>query len=257
MLKTAACALALLAATPALAQTPRESTPFTLQSGLERANEQTNIRFDQADLSIKVIPDQRRIEGVAILDFTATTGTIYWMQVELDTVFAIESIAVDGVDLYPDDNWRNDEGRLAIDLGRDLEPGQSVRIRIAYSGQPHVAENAPWSGGFVWSTAPTGEPWIATAVQGEGCDIFWPCIDHPLNEPGRVNLHITVPTGLSAPSNGRFLGSEDHGDGWTTWNWTAANPNTYAVALNIGPLRSGRRSITAGSATASRCPSGT
>ena len=33
---------------------------------------------------------------------------------------------------------------------------------------------------FVWSTAPTGEPWIATAVQGEGCDLFWPCIDHPL-----------------------------------------------------------------------------
>ncbi len=236
MLKALVSALALLSvAAPALAQTPRQSTPFTLQSGQERANEQTNVRFDKADLSIKVIPDQRRIEGVAVLDFTATTGTIYWMQLELDTVFSIASIAVDGVDLYPDDNWRNDEGRLAIDLGRDLEPGQSVQLRIAYYGQPHVAERAPWSGGFVWATAPTGEPWIATAVQGEGCDIFWPCIDHPLNEPGRVDLHITVPTGLVAPSNGRFLGSEDHGDGWTTWNWTAANPNTYAVALNIGP----------------------
>ncbi|WP_309627976.1 M1 family metallopeptidase [Brevundimonas sp.] len=238
MLKPLVSVLVLIAAaTPALAQTPapRQSTPFTLQSGQPRTSEQTNVRFDQADLSIKVFPDQRRIEGVAVLDFTATTGTIYWMQVELDTVFSIDSIAVDGVDLYRDDNWRNDEGRLAIHLGRDLEPGQSVRIRIAYSGQPRVAPRAPWSGGFVWSTTPTGEPWIATAVQGEGCDIFWPCIDHPLNEPGRVNLHITVPTGLSAPSNGRFLGREDHGDGWTTWNWTAANPNTYAIALNIGP----------------------
>ncbi len=236
MLKAFVSALALLVvAAPALAQTPRQSTAFTLQSGQERAREQTHVRFDQADLSIKVIPDQRRIEGVAILDFTATTGAIDRLLLELDTVFAVESIAVDGVDLHPDDDWRNDEGRLAIDLGRDLEPGQSVRIRIAYSGQPHVAERAPWKGGFVWSTTPSGEPWIATAVQGEGCDIFWPCIDHPLNEPGRVNLHITVPTGLVAPSNGRFLGAEDHGDGWTTWNWTAANPNTYAVALNIGP----------------------
>jgi aminopeptidase N len=50
-----------------------------------------------------------------------------------------------------------------------------------------------------------------------------------------VDLHITVPTGLSAPSNGRFGGTVDHGDRWTTWNWSAANPNTYAVALNIGP----------------------
>jgi aminopeptidase N len=227
----------VIVTSPALAQDPLPADPraFTMQSGQPRANEQTQVRFDQADLTIKVIPEEKRIEGVAVLDFTATTGTIYWLPVELDERLYVSAIAVDGVDLYPDDNWRHEDGRLWIDLGRDLEPGQSVQLRIAYSGRPHVAENAPWSGGFVWATTPSGEPWIATAVQGEGCDLFWPCIDHPLSEPGRVNLHITVPTGLVAPSNGRFLGSEDHGDGWTTWNWTAANPNTYAIALNIGP----------------------
>ena len=232
MLKGLVSVLALLTAAPALAQ---QSTPFTLESGQPRTPEQESVRFDQADLTLKVIPDQKAIEGVAVLDFTARDRTIQWLQVELDTVFTIGGIQVDGVDLSPDDEWQNDEGRLSINLGRDLAPGQSVRIRIAYSGQPRVAPRAPWSGGFVWSQTPDGQPWIATAVQGEGCDIFWPCIDHPLSEPGRVNLHITVPTGLVAPSNGRFLGSEDHGDGWTTWNWSAANPNTYAIALNIGP----------------------
>uniref|UniRef100_UPI0025D52B1C M1 family metallopeptidase n=1 Tax=uncultured Brevundimonas sp. TaxID=213418 RepID=UPI0025D52B1C len=113
--------------------------------------------------------------------------------------------------------------------------GRSVALRVAYAGQPRVAPRAPWDGGFVWSTAPSGEPWIATAVQGEGCDIFWPCIDSPHGEPGRVDLHITVPSALSAPSNGRFLGKVDHGDGWTTWNWSAKSPNTYAIALNVGP----------------------
>jgi aminopeptidase N len=108
-------------------------------------------------------------------------------------------------------------------------------LRIAYSGQPRVAPRAPWNGGFVWTTAPSGEPWIATAVQGEGCDLFWPCIDSSLSEPGRVDLHITVPSNLAAPSNGRFLGTADHGDGWTTWNWSARDINPYAVALNIGP----------------------
>ena len=78
MRKGVVCALALLsltAPTGALTQ-ERQSTAFTLQSGQERTNEQTAVRFDQADLSIKVIPDQRRIEGVAVLDFTATTETI-------------------------------------------------------------------------------------------------------------------------------------------------------------------------------------
>ena len=114
MRKGVVFALALLAlTTPTGALTQeRQSTAFTLQSGQERTSEQTTVRFDQADLSIKVIPDLRRIEGVAVLDFTATTATIYWMQLELDSIFFIEEIAVDGVDLHPDDNWRNDDGRL-------------------------------------------------------------------------------------------------------------------------------------------------
>ncbi|KAK0359208.1 hypothetical protein LTR94_032226, partial [Friedmanniomyces endolithicus] len=51
----------------------------------------------------------------------------------------------------------------------------------------------------------------------------------------QVDLHITVPSGLSAPSNGRFMGKQDHMNGWTTWNWSAKSPNTYAIALNVGP----------------------
>ena len=219
---------------PASATPPPESTAFTLSTGTPRTPEQLAVRFDKADLSLRVIPDKREIEGVAVLDFTAT-APVTRLVVELDTVFTIESIQIDGVEVPADDGWENDDGRLWIDLGGERPAGSAIQARIAYSGLPHVAARAPWDGGFVWSQSPDGQPWIATAVQGEGCDIFWPCIDHPQGEPARVDLHITVPSGLSAPSNGRLIGVEDHGDGWTTWNWSARRPNTYAVALNIGP----------------------
>lgn len=229
---------ALLLTTVAAAQettgpAARESTAFTLATDQPRTPEQEAVRFDKADLSIRVMPDQKAIDAVAVLDFTALSP-VSVLPVELDTRFDISAIAVDGTTLDASD-WRNDEGRLWIQLGRELAAGDSVSIRIAYAGQPREAPRAPWDGGFVWGTAPSGEPWIATAVQPEGCDLFWPCIDNPLSEPGRVDLHITVPSNLAAPSNGRFLGKQDHGDGWTTWNWSAANPNTYAIALNIGP----------------------
>jgi aminopeptidase N len=211
----------------------RESTPFTLQTDQPRTPEQLAVTFDKADLTIKVIPDDKAIDAVAVLDFTAT-APIERLVVELDTLLTISEISVDG-QAIPVDRWSNPEGRLTVELGRTLQAGQTARLRIAYAGQPRVAPRSPWDGGFQWATAPSGEPWIATAVQGEGCDIFWPCIDHPLAEPARVDLHITVPSNLSAPSNGRFLGKQDHGDGWTTWNWSAAHPNTYAIALNIGP----------------------
>src|SRR5690606_34666327 len=110
-----------------------------------------------------------------------------------------------------------------------------VEVEITYAGAPHVAENAPWEGGFVWSKTADGQPWIATAVQGEGCDLFWPCIDHPLGEPAVMDLAITVPPGLSAPSNGALMGVETGDLGWTTWRWRVEQPDTYAIALNVGP----------------------
>ena len=229
----AALAAASLLAGPALAQdpAPRESTAFTLMTDQPRAPEQAAVRIDLVDLAIKVLPDDRAIDATATLTLTAT-APVARLVVELDTVFDVSGVSVDGRAVS---DWSNPEGRMTVPLPRPLAAGQTTTLRIAYSGHPRVAPRAPWSGGFVWASAPGGEPWIATAVQGEGCDLFWPCIDSPLAEPGRVDLHITVPTGLSAPSNGRFLGTEDHGDGWTTWNWSAAQPNTYAIALNIGP----------------------
>jgi len=168
-----------------------------------------------------------------VLEITAT-APLEAVVLELDTLLTVSSVQIDGAEVGPG-GWSNPEGRMTIPLPRPLAEGGKVAVRIAYAGAPRVAPSAPWDGGFVWATTVDGKPWIATAVQPEGCDIFWPCIDSPLAEPGRVDLHITVPSDLSAPSNGRFMGKQDHGDGWTTWNWSAANPNTYAIALNIGP----------------------
>ena len=234
-LTAALCLTTALLSAPALAQEAapaRDSTPFTLSSGTARTPEQLALRFDKADLSFKLLPETQSIEGVAVLDFTATAPASA-IVVELDTLFAIASVAVDGQAVA---DWSNPEGRLTIPLPRPLTAGQTVSVRIAYAGRPHQAQRAPWDGGFVWSTTPDGQPWIASAVQGEGCDLFWPCIDHPQGEPDRVDLHITVPSTLSAPANGRFLGKTDNGDGTTTWNWTARQPDTYAISLNVGPF---------------------
>ena len=235
LMATSAMTVSLTAAEATQAQTTggRTSTEWTLDTGHPRTPEQLAMRFDVADLSIKVMPQTRTIEGVATLTFTAETP-LDRLVVELDTVFDVASVSVDGAEV-PAGTWTNPEGRMTIPLARPLAAGETARLRIAYSGAPRVAVNAPWDGGFVWSRAPGGKPWIATAVQGDGCDLFWPCIDHPMSEPGRVDLHITVPSDLSAPSNGRFLGKQDHGDGWTTWNWTARDPNNYAIALTVGP----------------------
>ena len=224
-------ALALTAAAPDPGKPPL--TPQTARSGGPVAPEQGMLRFDHADLSWEIFPDRQAIGGVATLTFT-TRAPLRKLLLDLDRNLPVSGIAIDGRALAKG-AWRNPEGRMTIDLPAPVAAGGRIVARITYAGVPHVAVRAPWDGGFVWSTAPGGEPWIATAVQGEGCDLFWPCIDAPSFEPAQADLHITVPAGLQAPSNGRLIGVDTLADGRTRWHWRARQPNTYAVALNIGP----------------------
>src|SRR5690606_36974754 len=123
----------------------RDTSAFTLSSGTPRTPEQLALRFDKADLSFKLLPETQSLEGVAVLDFTATAPTAA-VVVELDAVFAIAAVTVDGQAVA---NWSNPEGRLTIPLPRPLKIGETANVRIAYAGRPHQAKRAPWDGGFV------------------------------------------------------------------------------------------------------------
>ncbi|TWI04580.1 peptidase M1-like protein [Luteimonas cucumeris] len=232
----ATCLLLAMGILPALAAQPSakqpELTAITRATGAPRTPEQEAVVFEKADLQFKVDPANRSLHGDAALTFRAT-APLTRLVVELDRNFKIDRVEVDGKVLTAQD-WSNPEGRMTVDLPQPLAAGDSTTLRIRYAGKPHVADRAPWDGGFVWSKAPTGEPWIASAVQGEGCDLFWPCIDHPMAEPLTVEQRITVPVPLVAAGNGVLVGMEEK-DGWRTWHWRARDPNTYAIALNIGP----------------------
>ncbi|WP_308814441.1 M1 family metallopeptidase [Sphingomonas sp. GV3] len=227
-------ALALVAAAPGL---PKKGEPpiteQTQKSGGERPPEQMALRFDTADLSFEVLPETETLNGVATLGFTAK-APLTRLLIDLDRNLPVTAISIDGQPL-PKGAWTNPEGQLAVALPRPLAAGQSVSARITYGGQPHVAVRAPWDDGMVWSKTPDGRTWFATTSEGYGCDLFWPCLDFPTGEPSVVDIHITVPKGLKAPSNGKLLSVDQLPDGRTRWNWRTRNPNTYAIALNVGP----------------------
>ncbi|MGH6616948.1 M1 family metallopeptidase [Sphingomonas sp.] len=228
----AASLVALIAAAPP----PKGLPPLTAQtqrSGGPIDPEQAKLQLDTVDLAIEVMPASQSIAGVATLDFTAK-AQLTSLVIDLDRNLPVSAIAIDGKPLQRS-AWVNPEGRLTITLPAPVPVDGKVTAKISYGGTPHVAVRAPWDGGFVWSKTPAGLPWIATAVQGEGCDLFWPCLDFPTAEPRSVDLHITVPKGLKAPSNGVLLGVDKLADGRTRWNWRARHPNMYAIALNIAP----------------------
>lgn len=223
--------LAVVGAASAAVQA--ELTATTRDSGRPMAPEQAAVAFEHADLSFRLLPAEKRLEGDATLRFR-TTSPLSALVVDLDRNYAVGRVEVDGRAIKPGD-WSNPEGRMRIALPRPLAAGRTVTLRIVYAGSPHEAKKAPWDGGIVWATAPGGEPWVATAVEGEGCDLLWPCIDHPMGEPAQVDERIIVPAPLVAPGNGVLVGMREHA-GWRTYHWRARQPDTYAVTLNAGPF---------------------
>ena len=224
------CACLLLSA---CASQPALTTQ-TIGSGAERTPEQLAVVFEKADLALRVEPASRTIRGDATLTFQALSP-LNRIVLDLDNNLPVDSVAVDGQPLAPG-AYSNPEGRLAITLPRQVAAGAEVTVRVRYHGAPHVAKRAPWDGGFVWSKTPDGQPWVASAVQGEGCDLFWPCIDHPMGKARLVDQHITVPSPLVAAGAGVALGM-DEADGWRTWHWRAKNPSTYGISVNVGPYK--------------------
>jgi aminopeptidase N len=195
--------------------------------------EQQRVSFDHAELHFSVDPAQQSLDAEAILTFAAREATDTLL-LDFDPHLSISKLTVDGKTLKPD-QWSNPEGRLRIALPKPLAKGGKAVVDIRYGGKPHVAKKAPWDGGFVWSHTDDGQPWIATAVEGEGCDLFWPCIDHPQGKPALVDTYVTVPKTLAAPGNGVLVDIKEHGD-THTYHWRAKHPTTYAISINIGPF---------------------
>jgi len=209
-------------------------TAQTLNSGGVMPPEQSRVHFDHAELHFGIDSSQQHIDGHAVLTFTAKS-TIDTVLLDLDRNLSISAIALDGHAVAPAD-WSNPDGRLRIRLPAPLVAGAQVHVAIDYAGKPHVAKHAPWDGGFVWSHTADGKPWVASAVEGEGCDLFWPCIDQTEGEPDLVDTYITVSKDLAAPGNGTLIGITDEGDRHT-YHWRAKHPNTYAISINVGPFK--------------------
>lgn len=224
--------LALLVAAAQAQPAPPLIAANTARSGGPVEADRAALHLTHADLAIEAIPARRMLSGRATLTVTARAATPR-IVLDLDDVLPVWAVRVDGVRL-PRDAWRHGEGRIVVD--RPLSTGQRVVIGIDYAGSPRVAKRAPWDDGFVWSQW-NGKPWFASTAQGKGCDLWWPCLDFPAGEPDGVTMHITIPTGLSAPANGVSTGVDRLPDGRSTWHWRSGPVNPYALAISVGPYR--------------------
>ncbi|MFT7352899.1 MAG: aminopeptidase N [Flavobacterium sp.] len=200
----------------------------SLQGGLRA--ERTSFDVKKYHLDITVDPEKRFISGSNTISFKTTQNTSK-IQIDLFANMRVDSILHDNKKL----KYTRDNNAVFIEFPKEIKINKKCEIQFFYSGNPIVAKNAPWDGGFVFKKDAAGKPWIGVAVQGTGASLWYPVKDSQSDEPDNgAKISVAVPNGLMNVSNGNFLGSVDLKNGYTRWDWEVKNPiNTYDITVNI------------------------
>jgi aminopeptidase N len=182
-------------------------------------------------LNIKINPIQKSIVGYNEIEFKITEQTNK-IQLDLFANMKVDSIIFNDQKL----NYKRDFGAVFIEFPDFLPTNSNQILKFYYSGNPTIAKNAPWDGGFVFSKDSNKKDFIGVACQGAGASLWFPCKDSQTDEPDfGATIKVEVPNGLMNVSNGRFIGKKDLKNGYTRWDWKVKNPiNSYDITLNIG-----------------------
>jgi aminopeptidase N len=175
------------------------------------------------DIAVTIGPGSHRLAGTATI--TARAG-IALSRFNLDLHgLTVTSVAVDGTPA----RWTRTGQELVVTPAAPLAAEAEFRTEVRYGGSP--------------TTVPGGDidnGWYATSdgatVLGEpqGASVWFPVNEHP-RDKATYDVAITVPTGLTAISNGILVGEPVARGGRTTWTWRHGRPMaSYLVLLAVG-----------------------
>ncbi len=217
----------LLFALPLTSQTPGFSRQDTLRGSITKERAWWDLNYYHLEVSVD--PDNQSIEGKNTIQYTVLdNGGV--MQIDLQSPMAIEKVVQDGQSLKVE----KDGNAWFVWLNKKQSKGSINEVEVHFSGKPKVAVRPPWDGGITWVKDSQGKPFIANANQGIGASIWWPCKDHPADEPDSMLISVTVPEGLMDVSNGQLRSVDQNKDKTTTYHWFVTNPiNNYGVNLSV------------------------
>lgn len=182
------------------------------------------------DLNLTVNSSEKNISGWTTVRIKSLTNELNNIELDLFKGLIVSDVQVNGVL----QKTSRDGDKLWINLVKPLGAGEITDFKIAYNGQPMEAKLPPWRGGFNWSKDANGDDWIGVSCEGEGAKIWFPCKDHPSDEPDSVAVHITIPEQYYCASNGLLRSVTFPKPGFKTFHWVTNYPiNNYNVNISI------------------------
>lgn len=124
---------------------------------------------------------------------------------------------------------------IFVEAKKSFVKGQKDEITVEFEGNPTIAKNAPWDGGWIFTKDELGNPWMSAATEGIGQSVWLPIKEYWGDEPELgMTFTMTVPKGLTAIANGRLVERKLAGNK-EKWTWEVKNPiNPYNIIPYIG-----------------------
>ena len=209
-----------------------------LKSGGKLKPEQAIMDIRHYTINLDVDPEKKFIQGFTEIDLLLTQPT-KTLLFDFWHGLTVKKVYVNG----KEKTFSHGEDDI-IRITQDLPVGKVI-VKISYEGTPGIAVRAPWTGGFQWEKDSKGNPWVALTCQAEGGKIFFPCKDHPSDEPNEgADLILTVPKGLVAAGPGIMIKQSTKKDK-TTFHWKTNYPiSNYCLVFNIGKYKKVSRNYT-------------
>jgi len=211
-----------------------------LRSGGRLKPEQAIMDIRHYTVVLDVDPEQKSISGYTEIELILKEPTSSLL-FDLWHGLSISKVWVNGKERS---FTHGEDDLVRIQNGESL-PAARVKVRISYGGKPGIAIRPPWVGGFQWEKDSNGNPWISISCQGEGAKIYFPCKDHPSDEPNEgADMIITVPKGLVVAAPG-LLQKVTTKKNKSTYHWkTNYTISNYCILFNAGKYKVARRTYT-------------
>ncbi|WP_034061724.1 M1 family metallopeptidase [Lacinutrix jangbogonensis] len=211
-----------------------------MTSGGEIHPLQANMDIRHYTINLDIDIKNEAIKGYTTIDvmLLKPTDSILF---DLVHFLKVEKITVNGAPKH----FFQKQDYIYITDSKTFQAGKQT-IKINYGGKPPVAIKPPWDGGFTWTKDKAGNPWVAINCQGEGGKIYFPCKDHPSDEPNDgVDLYVTVPNGLKVASFGLLESETQKTNSTTEFHWkTNYTISNYCIVFNIANYHIEKRQYT-------------
>ncbi len=194
---------------------------------LKPEQERMDIRHYFIDLTVN--PQAQTLTGSVniTLELKSASPVLLF---DLSRLMKVEKITVDNKQV----SFSQENDLINISGKTDFAPGRRI-VKINYGGSPVIATRPPWVGGIQWEKDSTGNSWIALSCEGEGGKIYFPCKDHPSDEPDEgADMRITVPKGLVVAGPGLLKKTSNSGK-QSVYHWQTKYPiSNYCLVFNVG-----------------------